>query len=745
MPDYGHPLRFGAFITPVNEPAARPVELAILSDALGLDLATFQDHPYQPAFHDTWTLLSWVAARTERIHVSGNVLSSPLRQPAVLARAAASLDRLSGGRFELGLGAGAFFGPIAAMGGPEWTPREAVSAVSEAIDVIRGVWDARQRTPLRLDGEHYRLDGAKRGPAPAHDIPIWLGAYKPRMLRLVGTKGDGWLPSLQYLEPGALERGNAIIDDAAREAGRQPREIVRLLNLPAGMRPDELAALAIEHGVSVFIAMADDERALRRFAGEIAPEVRSIVERERHDRGTGVGPERPEAALALRAPGIDYNGIPDALRGTAIEPGDPGYARASANYLRGGKPGLILRPRDVDGVREAVRFAARHPAVSLGVRSAGHGISGRSVNDGGIVIDVAALNAIEIVDRERRRVRIGPGARWIDVARTLTPHGMAITSGDYGGVGVGGLATAGGIGWLAREHGLTIDHVRAVDVVLADGALVHASPDEHSDLFWAVRGAGANVGVVVAFEFEADAVSRLAFARLAFDASDTAEFVERWGATVEASPRAVSGTIILGPARGAARVAQALIAVDSEDPERIVALLEPFAGIAPLLAQDVRVLDYEQVMSMFFHDAPHQGRGEPVARSALVEHLDAAVARDAVALLDSGTTHFFQIRSVGGAVGDVPPDATAYAGRSANFSIVSLGTSNAIDRYWAALERHASGMYLSFDTRQGREVVERAFPPAHLARLRGIKRRYDPDGVFRDNFFIEPSLAADAA
>src|ERR1700682_4355600 len=144
MPDYGHSLLFGAFITPINPPAQQPVELAMLGEDLGFDLVTFQDHPYQPAFLDTWTLLAWVAARTKRVHISANVLNLPLRQPAAVARAAASLDLLSGGRFELGLGAGGFWDGVAAMGGRRLPPGPGVGGVSEALGVSRGGWGARE-------------------------------------------------------------------------------------------------------------------------------------------------------------------------------------------------------------------------------------------------------------------------------------------------------------------------------------------------------------------------------------------------------------------------------------------------------------------------------------------------------------------------------------------------------------------------------------------------------------------------
>jgi alkanesulfonate monooxygenase SsuD/methylene tetrahydromethanopterin reductase-like flavin-dependent oxidoreductase (luciferase family) len=277
MPDYGHPIRFGTFITPVNAPATRPVELAVLSEELGYDLVTFQDHPYQPRFHDTWTLLTWVAARTERIGLAGNVLNLPMRQPAVLARSVASLDLLSGGRVSLGIGAGAFWDAIEAMGGRRLTPGQGVDALDQAIDVIRGVWDPTERRPLRAGGDLHHVDGAKRGPAPAHPIPIWVGARRPRMLRLIGRSADGWLPSLSYLQPGDLERADVVIDDAAQAAGRDPRDITRLLNVTPGESADELARLALENGISVFIVASDQPDELRRFAQDVVPAVRSLV------------------------------------------------------------------------------------------------------------------------------------------------------------------------------------------------------------------------------------------------------------------------------------------------------------------------------------------------------------------------------------------------------------------------------------------------------------------------------------
>ncbi len=233
MTNYGHDLLFGTFITPAAQPAMHAVDLAVVSDRAGLDLVTFQDHPYQPAFHDTWTLLSYVASRTKHVHVSGNVLNLPLRQPAVLARSAASLDLLSGGRFELGIGAGGFWDAIEAMGGRRLTPGQSIEALEEAIRIIREIWATDERGGVRLKGNYYQVNGAKRGPAPAHDIGIWVGAYKPRILKLTGRVADGWLPSLPYLPGGPtdLEEMNKHIDEGAASAGRDPSAIRRFLNI----------------------------------------------------------------------------------------------------------------------------------------------------------------------------------------------------------------------------------------------------------------------------------------------------------------------------------------------------------------------------------------------------------------------------------------------------------------------------------------------------------------------------------
>lgn len=732
MPDYLHPLRFGSFVTPIASAPQRPVDLALLSEELGLDLVTFQDHPYQPALQDTWTLLAWVAAKTSRIHVSGNVLNLPLRQPAVLARAVASLDRLSGGRAELGIGTGGYFDAMATMGATLLTPAEAVSGLDEALEIIRGLWDTADPSPLSVEGEYHRVAGAARGPAPAHGIPIWVGAYKPRMQRIIGRKGDGWLPSLPWMKPGDIERGNRVIDDSARAAGRDPRDVTRLLNVTPQYDAEDLAELAIEHGISVFIMGADDPRQLRTFAAETAPRIRDRVERSR---------QASRAAVAPSARVFADDPIPDALVAQVLLPGDRGYARYTSSYFRGARPGLIIRPESPAEVQDAVRFAARHRDLPLGLFSGGHGLSGRSLNNGGIVIALDALNAIDV---DGAKVRVGPGARWGEVARTLSPHNLAITAGDYGGVGVGGLATTAGIGWFVRERGLTIDYLRAVDIVTADGEIVRASASENADLFWAVRGAGANFGVVVSFEFEAHSVSeQVGFAMLVFVPDDLAAFLEGWGSTIEHADPTVTGTLMIGPAApGAPTMVQALILVDEHDPDTVVERLQPFARLAPMANQSVQMLPYAALLELPVGGEQQHGQGEPRGHSGLVRHLDHDVAVKITRLLSSGAPFILSIRSAGGAVANVAADAAAYGWRDANFLLAMLGGgSDELEQRWADLVPAMEGMYLSFETDTGPEVLARAFPPAHLERLGRLKAIWDPTGLFRDNFFIEPAPA----
>jgi alkanesulfonate monooxygenase SsuD/methylene tetrahydromethanopterin reductase-like flavin-dependent oxidoreductase (luciferase family) len=308
MPDYGHDLLFGVFVPPSAEQADAVLALARRADEVGLDLVSVQDHPYNPRFLDTWTLLAAIAAATSRVRVFPNVANLPLRPPAMLAREVATLDILSGGRAELGIGAGALWDAIEAMGGTRRSPSESVSALREAIGVIRSLW-----TPgrdVRLAGKYYSLQGAKPGPFPVHDLGIWVGSYKERMLRLTGELADGWLPSSPYAPPEQLVGMNAVIDAAAVDAGRSPADVRRLYNIagsfasgagrflqgPAKVWAEQLTGLALDEGISGFVLMVDNSEMIDQFAAEVVPAVRELVAAERAGQGSRT------AAPATRTP-----------------------------------------------------------------------------------------------------------------------------------------------------------------------------------------------------------------------------------------------------------------------------------------------------------------------------------------------------------------------------------------------------------------------------------------------------------
>jgi alkanesulfonate monooxygenase SsuD/methylene tetrahydromethanopterin reductase-like flavin-dependent oxidoreductase (luciferase family) len=284
--------QFGVFLIPDAENPELTVQHAVTAERLGLDLIGVQDHPYQRRYLDTLSLLAFIAARTERIVLTPDVANLPLRPPAVLAKAAATIDVLSGGRFELGLGAGGFWEAIVAMGGPSRSPRASVDALEEAIAVIRLMWSGER--VVEFGGEHYHVKGLKPGPVPAHRIGIWLGAYGPRMIRLTGRLADGWIPSVPRLPLEEIPERRRALDEAAREAGRDPQAIRRIANVngritdgesegflrgPARQWVDDLKRLREDHGFDSFIFWGDGdaEDQLRRFAEDVVPAAREVL------------------------------------------------------------------------------------------------------------------------------------------------------------------------------------------------------------------------------------------------------------------------------------------------------------------------------------------------------------------------------------------------------------------------------------------------------------------------------------
>jgi alkanesulfonate monooxygenase SsuD/methylene tetrahydromethanopterin reductase-like flavin-dependent oxidoreductase (luciferase family) len=266
--DYDHPIRFGIFPSPRADSAQNTLQMARTADEAGFDLVGIQDHPYQRRFLDTWTLMGFVLAQTQRVTVFPDVANLPLRPPRMMAKAAASLDLLSGGRFELGLGAGAFWEGIEAMGGRPLSPRQSVDALEQAIVELREFWSA---------------DGKFEGPQPAHPIGIWVGAYKPRMLRITGSLADGWIPSQSYLPPDQVPEAMKRVDDAAAAEGRDPKQIRRVYNLLTDEppTPEQIADFATDLGFDSFVFSPADTSEIERLAHDVMPAVKEEVRRRR--------------------------------------------------------------------------------------------------------------------------------------------------------------------------------------------------------------------------------------------------------------------------------------------------------------------------------------------------------------------------------------------------------------------------------------------------------------------------------
>jgi len=289
----GAELRFGISVTPYAATYQAIVAQVEAAERGGLDVVGIQDHPYQRRFLDTFVLIADLLARTSRLRFFPDVANLPLRGPTMIAKGAASLDVMSGGRFELGLGAGSFWQAVAGMGGPTRTSREAADALEEAFPIIRAALDLER--VVRGSGPHYPVPGYPPGPPPAHRVEIWIGAYRPRGLRLIGGHADGWIPSLGYMGPDAFRMASDAIDEAAAAAGRDPAAIRRIYNVdgtitsgsvgekplvgPVELWVDTLARWIEEIGVDTIVFWPADSETVEveRFAAEVVPAVRRAI------------------------------------------------------------------------------------------------------------------------------------------------------------------------------------------------------------------------------------------------------------------------------------------------------------------------------------------------------------------------------------------------------------------------------------------------------------------------------------
>ncbi|MEV7321912.1 FAD-dependent oxidoreductase [Streptomyces sp. NPDC093970] len=423
---------------------------------------------------------------------------------------------------------------------------------------------------------------------------------------------------------------------------------------------------------------------------------------------------------------------PARLAGRIVTPDDKRYPHLRSTYTTVGRPAAVVLPESADDIAAALR-TAQEAGLRVAVRSGGHGLAGTGTNDDGLVIDLSALHRVDVIDRGAGLVRVEAGARWAGVAQALAPHGLAISSGDHGNVGVGGIATGGGVGWLVRRYGLTIDRVRAVEVVLADGTVVRADPQTDPDLLWVMRGAGAGAGIAVAFEIEAMELGAVGYAHLVAAVDPAGETLRRWADVATRAPRELSTAVMLAP-QGATAAAFITAVVASDDEGTVQRALAPLLDIGEVAVQQARMVHYTDLVS-----TAHLHGNAAQMPSSTTNGMLTGVSRDAARALVRATTAadpvLVQLRSLGGATHDPGPADTAFAHRHQDVLVVASAfpphDRARLAAGWAHLAPHVDGAYVNFESSPGRATFRRTYPGMTGDRVLDLWKRYDPEGVLR--------------
>ncbi|PWC06890.1 FAD-binding oxidoreductase [Mycetocola zhujimingii] len=442
--------------------------------------------------------------------------------------------------------------------------------------------------------------------------------------------------------------------------------------------------------------------------------------------------------------------LTQSVTGRVVVPADPDYEAARATYgnFYGlvGAPAVVVQVSDADDVGVAVAFARSH-RLELSIRSGGHSSSGFSSNEGGLVIDLRRLNRVEVLDPSRGLVRIGSGAVWGDVATALGAEGFSLSSGDTVSVGVGGLGVGGGIGWLVRTVGLTVDNLVEASVVTAGSEQVRASADENPDLYWALRGGGGNFGVVTSFTFTAQPMSRVIAGTLQFAGGDLAELLAGWSGIMREAPENLNSTFLAMPDfPGMPGGVQIVVCYAGDDVPAAEAAIAPLRALPGLNGDDIAPQPYSAVLG-----EAHPPEGVTIAtHNAFARELSDELSDLLAGVYTELGGSVLMIRSLTGAFNRVPNDATAFAFRDSEALIISAAflpadaPAEAIERthqLWGRLEPYLQGTYGGFSTARNGEDPSRLYPHDTLARLVTIKRTYDPENLFRRNHNIPPDLS----
>jgi FAD/FMN-containing dehydrogenase len=451
---------------------------------------------------------------------------------------------------------------------------------------------------------------------------------------------------------------------------------------------------------------------------------------------------------------IPVDQLRETLDGAVITPDDPGYDRARQLFYGGFedlRPAAIVRPTDAAGVAAVVGFA-RDRGLELAVRGGGHSLAGHSTSDGGIVLDLSAMKALE-VDVDGRTAWAEAGLTAGEVTEAVGAHGLVIGFGDTGSVGIAGITLGGGVGFLVRKWGLTIDNLLAVELVTADGQLLRVDAEHHPDLFWALRGGGGNFGVATRFHYRLHPLEQVVGGMLLLPA--TPQVIAGFMAAAEAAPEelsAIANVMVAPPmpflpseAHGQL-VAMALMAY-AGPPEQADRVLAPFRALATPIADLLQPMPYAKM----FEAEDEIAVTEESARSLFVDAVDTEAAEAVVEHLRASTAPMAvaQLRVLGGAMARVPADATAYAHRQrpimVNLAAFYDGPADRavrqawIDQFAAALDQGDAAAYVNFLGDEGPDRVREAYPGGTWERLVEVKRRYDPTNLFRRNQNIPPA------
>jgi FAD/FMN-containing dehydrogenase len=411
---------------------------------------------------------------------------------------------------------------------------------------------------------------------------------------------------------------------------------------------------------------------------------------------------------------------------------------------------VIVCAQSVEDIVTALRFA-REQRVSVSVRSGGHLLTGQATNDGGLVVDLGRFNTVTLLDAEQRLVRIGAGAHWGEVAAALAEHDLAISSGDTRQVGVGGLTLGGGIGWMVRTHGLTIDSLRAAELVTADGRILRVSAEEHPDLFWAIRGGGGNFGVVTSFDFAAQPCKGIVGGMVTYDTAEAKSVLTNWASAMNDAPDELNSTLVLFSGFGPQMPPQVMVLLCYAGDDETVArgAIEPFLRLGAVRSQDIQKKPYAAMLE----DAPPLPPSfKLVGQDGFLRTLGADVIEVLAAHYGQAGAPIAQIRRLGGAMARVDPQATAFAHRE-NEALVVVPTFAPADApaeqvqqirqaAWRPLAPCGNGAYGNFLSDASEASVAAAYPGATYARLARIKAIYDPENVFNQNLNIKPATHA---